>query len=179
MDSLEDHDAQQAAAPLTAPTRAGEPETVPSLLESMPLETRLLEVELAITGDVDALSDELEALPSPRLLATHLPYSLLPERMTETCRVVCVCRDPKDALVSSWLFTRKAATRRRSRSLAEFMGCEFSVVEEEQGVVDAIVELCSLDTMKNMEVNRNGRGDKLPVEKESFFRELLGTGAIT
>ncbi|TVU22743.1 hypothetical protein EJB05_32460, partial [Eragrostis curvula] len=172
MDSLEDHDAQQAAAPLTAPTRAGEPETVPSLLESVPLETsnlhdivRLLEVEFAITGDVDALSDELEALPSPRLLATHLPYSLLPERMTETCRVVCVCRDPKDALVSSWLFTRKA-TRRRSRS-------------EEQGVVDAIVELCSLDTMKNMEVNRNGRGDKLPVEKESFFREFLGTGAIT
>ncbi|TVU22750.1 hypothetical protein EJB05_32468, partial [Eragrostis curvula] len=193
---------------------------------------KCLEIEFAVTGnDVDKLSAELEALPSPRLLATHLPYSLLPERVTGTCRVVCVCRDPKDALVSSWLFTGKVAkallggdgapaftfqeafdlfcdgrsvcgpqwrhvlgyweesVRRPDKvlllryeemlrepqinlnKLAKFMGCEFSEEEEDQRVVDAIVELCSLDTLKNMDVNKNGRGDKLPVENESFFRK--------
>ncbi|PAN32777.1 hypothetical protein PAHAL_5G511800 [Panicum hallii] len=72
---------------------------------------RFLEVEFALAGEHagGALGDEFEALPSPRTLATHLPYSLLPERVRSECRIVYVCRDPKDALVSTWLFTRKAA----------------------------------------------------------------------
>jgi hypothetical protein len=56
--------------------------------------------------------DEFDALPSPRVLATHLPYSLLPSSITgerSGCRIVCICREPKDALVSYWLFIRKAA----------------------------------------------------------------------
>ncbi|XP_008674545.1 cytosolic sulfotransferase 12-like [Zea mays] len=57
---------------------------------------------------------DVEALPSPRVLATHLPYSLLPGSIAEDgersgCRIVYVCREPKDVLVSSSLFTRKAA----------------------------------------------------------------------
>jgi hydroxyjasmonate sulfotransferase len=40
------------------------------------------------------------------------------------------------------------------------MECDFSKEEEERGVVDAIVELCSLDTLKNTKVNRDG-SDKL------------------
>lgn len=53
------------------------------------------------------------ALPSPRLLATHLPYSLLPSPVTEEgseCRLVYVCREPKDALVSFWVYNNKIAT---------------------------------------------------------------------
>jgi hypothetical protein len=56
--------------------------------------------------------DEFEALTSPRVLSTHLPYSLLPSSITEECsgcRIVYICREPKDALVSYWLFTRKVA----------------------------------------------------------------------
>ncbi|CAD6228217.1 unnamed protein product [Miscanthus lutarioriparius] len=73
---------------------------------------RFLEIELN-----DRNKDEFEALPSPRVLATHLPYSLLPGSITEDgerlgCRIVYVCREPKDALVSYWLFTRKAAAVR-------------------------------------------------------------------
>jgi len=45
---------------------------------------------------------------APRLLGTHLPYSLLPARATAEdgsgCRIVYVIRDPKDTLVSLWHF---------------------------------------------------------------------------
>jgi len=177
--------------------------------------------------------DEFEAVPSPRVLATHLPYSLLPNCITgeesSGCRIVYVCREPKDALVSYWLFTKKAALARgvddvRStftiqealelfcdgrcpggpqwqhvlqyweeslrrpdrvlffryeemllepeshvRKLAKFMGCEFSEEEEESGVVSAIVELCSLAKLRDMEVNRNG-STRMGIKNESFFR---------
>jgi hypothetical protein len=50
----------------------------------------------------------IEALPSPRLLATHMPMSLLPPGTTSCgCRVVYLCRDPKDALVSRLHFENK------------------------------------------------------------------------
>jgi hypothetical protein len=173
------------------------------------------------------------------VLATHLPYSLLPERVVAdscSCRVVYVCRDPKDALVSGWLFTKKhmAATakgaggedddvpptyplqdafelfcagrcvggpqwlhvlgyweesRRRPdkvlflqyeemlrdpatnvKRLAEFMGCPFTVEEETAGTVDAVVELCSLDSLKRSKGNRSGTTN-FAVENASFFRK--------
>lgn len=55
--------------------------------------------------------DELYGeLPSPRLLASHLPYSLLPHGITvegSGSKIVYVCRDPKDTLVSFWHFHEK------------------------------------------------------------------------
>ncbi|XP_002444757.1 cytosolic sulfotransferase 5 [Sorghum bicolor] len=46
---------------------------------------------------------ELEALPSPRLLCTHLPPALLPPGMLMTSsRAVYLCRYPKDVFVSYW-----------------------------------------------------------------------------
>ncbi|OEL19606.1 Cytosolic sulfotransferase 8 [Dichanthelium oligosanthes] len=153
---------------------------------------RFLEVEFALVESAGGLRDEFEALPSPRMFATHLPYSLLPERVTAGSRIVYVCRDPKDALVSSWLFTKKyweesvrrpdkvlflryeemmLAPRSNIKRLTEFMGCGFSGEEEEEGgAVDAIVELCSLGKLKNAAVNQSGRG-KLPVDNEAFFRK--------
>ncbi|XVF49911.1 hypothetical protein PTKIN_Ptkin04bG0054100 [Pterospermum kingtungense] len=50
----------------------------------------------------------LDALPPPRLLAIHLCYDLLPDSMTTSgCKFVYIYRDPKDVLVSSWLFMSK------------------------------------------------------------------------
>ncbi|KAK1258882.1 Cytosolic sulfotransferase 13 [Acorus gramineus] len=49
----------------------------------------------------------LDALPSPRLLATHIPYSSLPESARDDdsgCRIVYISRDIKDVFVSSWYF---------------------------------------------------------------------------
>uniref|UniRef100_A0A452ZP97 Sulfotransferase n=1 Tax=Aegilops tauschii subsp. strangulata TaxID=200361 RepID=A0A452ZP97_AEGTS len=184
--------------------------------------------------------DVFAAHPSPRVIATHIPYSLLPERVTAEgagCKVVYVCRDPKDAFVSTWMFANKMveaaadnngdsppppappkpytidemfelfcdgrctcgpqwhhvlgyweASRRQPekvlflryeemlrdpvgnvRKLAEFMGCAFSVEEEAAGVAEEVVELCSMDTLKNMEVNKNGTQNH--VRNEAFFRK--------
>ncbi|XP_066350677.1 cytosolic sulfotransferase 5-like [Miscanthus floridulus] len=44
---------------------------------------------------------ELEAVPSPRLLCTHLPPALLPPGMLMTSsRDVYMCREPKDVMIS-------------------------------------------------------------------------------
>ncbi|KAF7006101.1 hypothetical protein CFC21_021167 [Triticum aestivum] len=52
---------------------------------------------------------DIHTLPPPRLLATHMPMSLLPPGTRSVgCRVVYLCRDPKDALVSRLHFENKA-----------------------------------------------------------------------
>uniref|UniRef100_M8AYP8 Sulfotransferase n=1 Tax=Aegilops tauschii TaxID=37682 RepID=M8AYP8_AEGTA len=62
------------------------------------------------TGGDDHIN--LGALPSTRLLATHMPMSLLPpETRSLGCRVVYLCRDPKDTLVSRLHFENKLAAR--------------------------------------------------------------------
>nr|KJB18244.1 hypothetical protein B456_003G042200 [Gossypium raimondii] len=58
----------------------------------------------------DGSTSFVDGIPSPRLLSTHLPYSLFPTRMTDdtmACRFLYVCRYPKDVLVSKWHFVNK------------------------------------------------------------------------
>ncbi|KAJ1704020.1 hypothetical protein LUZ63_003799 [Rhynchospora breviuscula] len=156
-------------------------------------------------------SQIIENVPSPRVMSTHLPYSLLPYSITESnCRIVYVWRDPKDVLVSMWYFVQKIMggadkiatfdqfyemfyqglnnfgpiwnhvlgyweeSKRRpekilflkyehilqepvkcAKQLAHFLGCPYSEAEENQGVVDQIVELCSIKTLKNLDVNKD------------------------
>lgn len=48
---------------------------------------------------------ELSDSPSPRLFSTHFPYASLPESIKRTkCRVVYICWNPSDSLVSFWHF---------------------------------------------------------------------------
>ncbi|PIA38111.1 hypothetical protein AQUCO_02800037v1 [Aquilegia coerulea] len=43
-----------------------------------------------------------------RLFATHLPYTLLPESIkTSKCRIIYLCRNPRDTFVSMWHFSYK------------------------------------------------------------------------
>lgn len=50
----------------------------------------------------------IHSLPSPRLSATHIPYDFLPNSMISSgSRFVCICRNPKDVLVSTWVFMNK------------------------------------------------------------------------
>ncbi|KAG8079795.1 hypothetical protein GUJ93_ZPchr0007g4236 [Zizania palustris] len=169
---------------------------------------------------------KLEGLPSPRLLNTHIAYSLLPETVTTDgcCKVVYIYRDPKDMVVSLYHFHRRLQpdlsfadmfdsvldgtvpngpvwdhvlgywhasvarpdrvlflkyedllqnTDEHVRKLAEFMGRPFSAAEEAAGIVASIVDLCSFDKMKNLEVNKTGAivGKFKSIAHDAFFRK--------
>uniref|UniRef100_A0A1U7X6M3 Sulfotransferase n=1 Tax=Nicotiana sylvestris TaxID=4096 RepID=A0A1U7X6M3_NICSY len=43
------------------------------------------------------------------LLATHLPYPLLPPSILESdCKIIYICREPKDTFVSLWHFSQRS-----------------------------------------------------------------------
>ena len=44
--------------------------------------------------------------PSPRFVSTHLPFSMNNPRLLDVCKVVYVARNPKDACVSFFNFSR-------------------------------------------------------------------------
>lgn len=169
---------------------------------------------------------DVENMPSPRLFATHIPYTSLPESvLTSGCRIVYVCRNPKDVFVSMWHFMSKLREKNlpplsleevfdlfckgifpygplwdhvlayqkaslecprrvlflryedmkmeplvHVKRLAEFLGQPFSLEEENEGVVQEIVKLCSFESLSNLEVNKSGtyRDD---IKNNVFFRE--------
>ncbi|XP_056175203.1 cytosolic sulfotransferase 15-like [Syzygium oleosum] len=48
---------------------------------------------------------DLDSLAEPRLFATHIPYPSLPECIKRSdCRIIYICRNPLDTMVSSWHF---------------------------------------------------------------------------
>ena len=51
---------------------------------------------------------DLTSFTSPRLFSTHLPHSLLPiSAKNSTCKIVILCRNPKDTFVSLWHFVNR------------------------------------------------------------------------
>ncbi|CAI8583426.1 unnamed protein product [Vicia faba] len=57
--------------------------------------------------DRDFVSD-FKTISHPRLYSSHLPYELLPKSVKDsTCKVIYLCRDPKDNFVSLWHFINK------------------------------------------------------------------------
>ncbi|OQU88232.1 hypothetical protein SORBI_3003G437001 [Sorghum bicolor] len=156
----------------------------------------------------------LENLPSPRLLATHLPLSLFPKSTTCGCRVVYICRDPKDAFVSRCvdletafnMFSKgfsgygsfwdhcleywRESIAMPDRALkyeemlsdpvkhvikiAAFIGVPFSTKEEEDGVPDEMVRLCSFEKLSSLYVNKTGeffRHGNMVIENSAYFRK--------
>ncbi|EEF43350.1 cytosolic sulfotransferase 16 [Ricinus communis] len=171
----------------------------------------------------------LENLPLPRLLSTHLPYSLFPESITAATasgsRFVYICRDPKDVLVSKWHFAQKLRPKGHPpfslqdafemfcdgvshygpywdhvlsywkaslesprkvlflkyedmkreplvhvKRLAEYLGKPFSTEEQNEGVAEEIIELCSFKKMSNLEVNKSKSSNYL-IKNSDFFRK--------
>lgn len=51
---------------------------------------------------------DFTSFPNPRLFSTHMPFSSLPNSMQNTpCKLVYLCRNPKDTLISLWKFSNK------------------------------------------------------------------------
>merc|ERR1711997_605837 len=61
---------------------------------------------IAQNVDVEEFYSKLENMPSPRVIKTHYPFELLPPRLLDTCKVIFVCRNVKDACVSYYHHNR-------------------------------------------------------------------------
>ncbi|CDY60437.1 BnaA10g30450D [Brassica napus] len=138
---------------------------------------------------------------SSRLFSTHMPLHTVKQGLKDSpCKVVYLCRNAKDALISrcgvgfygpiwdhalsywrgslenpeSVLFMRYEELKRvpcpQLKRLAEFLGCPFTKEEEESGLVEKIIELCSFDNLSGLEVNRTGK-TLTNVDHDSFFRK--------
>uniref|UniRef100_A0A7N0ULT2 Sulfotransferase n=1 Tax=Kalanchoe fedtschenkoi TaxID=63787 RepID=A0A7N0ULT2_KALFE len=55
------------------------------------------------------------------------------------------------------------------KKIAEFIGCPFSGVEEDEGVVSGIVKMCSFTNLSQLEANKNGK-TKRYIGHDTFFR---------
>ncbi|KAH0907833.1 hypothetical protein HID58_039660 [Brassica napus] len=133
---------------------------------------------------------------SSRLFSTHMPLHTVKQGLKDSpCKVVYLCRNAKDAGVgfygptwdhalSYWrgslknpesvLFMKYEELKRvpcpQLKRLAEFLGCPFTKEEEESGLVEKIIELCSFDNLSGLEVNRTGK-TLTNVDHDSFFRK--------
>ncbi|KAF3434249.1 hypothetical protein FNV43_RR25352 [Rhamnella rubrinervis] len=150
----------------------------------------------------------------PRVLSTHLHYPLLPPSVKDSkCRIVYVCRNPLDTLISYFHFQEmlpkdeanenvqptlssiheayfkyyeekpekvlfikyedlKEDVVSQLKLLAKFLMFPFTAKEEAQGLVEEIAKMCSLDNLKNLEVNKRGTLRKIKeIPTNSFFRK--------
>ena len=57
------------------------------------------------------------------------------------------------------------------KRLADFLGCPFTEDVENERVIEEILELCSFDNMKNMEVNKSPERNPIGFVKNMFFRK--------
>ncbi|CAK7324090.1 unnamed protein product [Dovyalis caffra] len=73
------------------------------LLEKLPHEiVPFLEIELAQNS-----SNRNLEIP---FVATHIPYTSLPKSIIDSgCKIIYICRDPKDVLISHWNFDHKVS----------------------------------------------------------------------
>ncbi|GKU91082.1 hypothetical protein SLEP1_g5003 [Rubroshorea leprosula] len=166
--------------------------------------------------------------PGLPLIASHTPYASLPKSVKDSdCKIVYICRDPRDAFVSLFHYIAKVRPKENEpisleeafelycegkslfgpfwdnilgywrasverprkvlflkyedmmkdttlnvKKLAEFVGYPFSLEEEQQGMVQKIIEMCSFEFMSNLEVNKNGISRLATnVENNVFFRK--------
>ncbi|KAH7569951.1 hypothetical protein ACOSP7_017844 [Xanthoceras sorbifolium] len=92
------------------------PENHP-LLKNNPHElVPFLEVKLYIENQVP----DLTTLTSPRIFSSHLPYVSLPKSVSDSaCKLVYLCRNPKDTFVSLWHFTNNLRLKEKGANSLE------------------------------------------------------------
>ncbi|KAL1300669.1 hypothetical protein HN51_045325 [Arachis hypogaea] len=162
-------------------------------------------------GRFDHVPD-LSNMVEPRLFGTHIPYHSLAKSIKDSnCKIIYICRNPLDTVVSTWIFINKIkpeylptltleeafemycegkigygpswnhmlgywneSTARpekvlflkyenlkkdtifHAKKLGEFLGCPFTIEEENNGLIESIIKLCSFENMRELEVNKSG-----------------------
>ncbi|KAL2892680.1 Cytosolic sulfotransferase 8 [Bienertia sinuspersici] len=169
--------------------------------------------------------NNLNDLPPPRLLSTHISYTSLPESIKASrSRILYICRNPLDMILSMYYFFLEFEKKKKNYEdedffedfcegkvlcgpffehvleywktsferpdkvlflkyedlkddpklhlmrLAEFIGMPFSLEEEDKGIIQQIVNFCSIKNMKELDVNKKGVINKF-FEKKSYFRK--------
>ncbi|XP_009779416.1 cytosolic sulfotransferase 15-like [Nicotiana tabacum] len=183
-------------------------------------------LEYKLYADFNSLPD-LSLLPSPRLVATHVPFGALPNSVkTSKCKIVYICRNPFDAFVSVWhylvkirpeslgpftleeafdlycrgvigfgpywehmlgywreslenpnkvLFLKyedmKLDVCNQLKRLADFLGFPFTKEEEKGGIIKDVSSLCSFQNLRDLQVNKKGKGAISDFENRNLFRK--------
>ncbi|XP_019103577.2 LOW QUALITY PROTEIN: cytosolic sulfotransferase 5 [Beta vulgaris subsp. vulgaris] len=109
---------------------------------------------------------------------------MMEEYVSKFCKGICPFGPYNDHVLEYWkksmqdqekvLFLEyeglKKDPKTHLKKLAEFVGCPFSEDEEKGNVVDKIIELCSIKSLKEMEVNKSGKFYPW-VENKALFRK--------
>ncbi|KAG2312560.1 hypothetical protein Bca52824_024117 [Brassica carinata] len=154
-----------------------------------------------------------------------MPLQAMHETLKQSpCKIVYVCRNVNDTLVSSWFFASaflkvepsrsflesmfesfcngtiyygpiwehllgywrrsledpkhvlfmryeelKAEPHDQIKRLADFLGCPFTKQEEDSGVVDKVLDFCSLRNLSSLEVNKTGKIKNM--DHKFYFRK--------
>ncbi|MED6120205.1 hypothetical protein PIB30_018796 [Stylosanthes scabra] len=124
----------------------------------------------------------ISQFPSPRLLSSHFPYISLPKSRKEfkwtilgSCFGVLERKlgKARESNVSKVYEQMKSHPTLVLKELSEFIGCSFSQQELDNGMLDDILNLCSFDNLRNLEVNQTGSVSSIrgfEIQNKSFFR---------
>ena len=96
-------------------------------MEGLLTEEMIKERKMEYTNEADKMmanSIEItETLPSPRIIKTHLPMDMLPPDLIDTCKVIFVCRNPKDCCVSYYHHYLNIPKYKFKGSFEDFANC--------------------------------------------------------
>ncbi|XP_058185578.1 cytosolic sulfotransferase 9-like [Rhododendron vialii] len=117
---------------------------------------------------------------STRILSTHIPYQILGETLNSSdCRKESLERPEKFFFITYEELKSNPITH--VKRLAEFLGCPF-VGEDMEKQVEVVVRSCSIETLKNHEVNKSSDVPSWSmVPYDAFFRkgQLAATTPIS
>ncbi|KAL3504480.1 hypothetical protein ACH5RR_034321 [Cinchona calisaya] len=91
-----------------------------SLAGTNPLLTKLPHDLVPFLEHLDLTNNIKSRDPQLPLLATHFPYTALPESVTSSgCKIIYICREPKDNFVSYWHFFKTILQNKMNSSSFE------------------------------------------------------------
>ena len=73
------------------------------IAEPLDERTSFIDIVMAMnsnTMEVESFFSKVDSMLSPRIIKTHYPFELLPPNLLDTCKVIFVSRNIKDACVS-------------------------------------------------------------------------------